>query len=458
MRVTSDDILQGPLGPTLYRMIKPAVIGQFFLMSFGAVDTYFIGLMGSEELAAITFTMPINLLIYSLMFGLGIAVSILIGDVVGQRGERHAGGASTASLLLCSLIILMISLIGYLTIEPLFTLMGASDSTLPHIKDYMSIWYAFGFLLLMPVIGNSILRAMGDTRWPSFIMVAVGFANACLDPILIFGFGPIPAMGIEGAAFATVISWLLACVALFWILCFREKLIDVKSLGDLPLLFSYWKKLLKLGLPISTSNIMTPIATAALTWLVAQHGDKAVAGLGAGSRVEFFAMSVSFAMATSLSPFMAQNIGAGNLQRVRDSLCACIKFTILFQLGAVVFFAGASPWLAQIFTSDPEVVAYAQLYLIIMPLGMAFFAVLMVFNTAFNSYQQSNLTLSSNATRVFIFYIPLIFLGNLMFGLIGIFIACVLANVLGTLLGWYIYRKTSFYAKTQLLPPAPEAA
>ena len=194
----------------------------------------------------------------------------------------------------------------------------------------------------------------------------------------------------------------------------------------------------------------------ALTWLVASHGDKAVAGLGAGSRVEFFAMSVSFAMATSLSPFMAQNIGAGNLQRVRDSLYACVKFTVLFQLGAVVFFASLSPWLAQIFTSDPEVVSYAQLYLIVMPLGMAFYTVLMVFNTAFNSYQQSNLTLGSNMIRVFVFYIPLIFLGNLMFGLIGIFISCILANALGTLLGWYIYRKTSFYEKTQTPSPVPE--
>ena len=455
MRVTSDDILQGPLRPTLYRMIKPAVIGHLFLMSFGAVDTFFIGLMGPEELAAITFTMPINLLIYNLMFGLGIAISIIVGEVVGKEGLSHAGRASTASLLLCSIIAILISMIGYATIEPVFTLLGASQSTLPYIQDYMGIWYVFGLFLLLPVIGNSILRSIGDTRWPSFIMASVGLANAVLDPILIFGFGPIPAMGIEGAAIATVISWVLACTGLFWILCFRDKLI-VGIFDDLPLMLSYWKKVLKVGWPISTSNIMTPISMGALTWLVASHGDKAVAGLGAGSRVEFFAMSVSFAMATSLSPFMAQNIGAGNLQRVRDSLYACIKFTVLFQLGAVVFFASLSPWLAQIFTSDPEVVSYAQLYLIVMPLGMAFYTVLMVFNTAFNSYQQSNLTLGSNMIRVFVFYIPLIFLGNLMFGLIGIFISCILANALGTLLGWYIYRKTSFYEKTQTPSPVPE--
>ena len=455
MRVTSDDILQGPLGPTLYRMIKPSVIGHLFLMSFAAVDTFFIGLMGSEELAAITFTMPINLLIYNLMFGLGIAVSIVVGEAVGKHGIRYAGRASSASLLLCSIIAILISVIGYTTIEPVFRLLGASQSTLPYIQDYMGIWYVFGFFLLLPVIGNSILRSIGDTRWPSFIMAFVGLTNAVLDPILIFGFGPIPAMGIEGAAIATVISWVLACIGLFWILCFRDKLI-VGIFDDLPLMFSYWRKVLKVGWPISISNIMTPVSIAALTWLVASHGDKAVAGLGAGSRVEFFAMSVTFAMATTLSPFMALNIGAGNLQRVRDSLYACIKFTVLFQLAVIVFFAGLSPWLAQIFTSDPEVVSYARVYLIIMPLGMAFFAVLMVITTAFNSYQQSNLTLSSNVIRVFVFYIPLIFLGNLMFGLIGIFIACVLANALGTLLGWYIYRKTSFYAKTQSLPSVPE--
>jgi len=424
-------------------MIKPAVIGQFFLVSFAAVDTYFIGLMGSEELAAITFPMPINLLIYSMMFGLGIGISILVGDVIGKHGLKFASRVSTACLLLCSLMILMISILGFITIDPLFRLLGASESTLPHINSYMSIWYAFGLLVLMPVIGNSVLRATGDTRSPSFIMMAVGLINACLDPILIFGLGPIPAMGIKGAAIATVIAWFLACISIAWILYFRDMLIS-RVLDDLPLMFNYWKKLIKISWPISTSNLMAPVSIAALTFLIAGYGDNAVAGFGAGNRVEFFAMSVSFAMATSLSPFMAQNIGAGNYERVKESLYACIKFTIYFQIFAVLFFAGGSHWLAQIFTSEVQVIDFAQRYLIMMPLAMAFYAVLMVFNTVFNSFQRSNLTLITNLIRVFVFYIPLIYLGNQMFGLIGIFVGAVIANGLGTLLGWYIYRSTIF--------------
>ncbi len=439
MRVTSEDILSGPLVPTLYRMIWPAVVGHLVLISFGVVDTFFISLLGSQQLAAITFTLPVNLLLYNLMFGLGIGASILVGQLIGRDGIENAARASSAVLLLGSLIAIIIAIIGYLTIDPLFILLGASKSTLPYIREYMVIWYLCTIFLFFPVIGNSILRATGDTRMPSMIMVMVGLLNAFLDPILIFGLGPFPEMGIEGAITATVISWMVACFGIFWLLHIRDGLITLKFTSA-HVFRRFWGRLIAVSGPISLSNMMMPVAMAALTWLVARHGDIAVAGMGAGGRIEFFAMSVTFAMATSLAPFMAQNIGAGNTQRVRQSLFACLKFTILFQLAAVFLFAAGSQWFAGIFTDEPQVESVARLYLLIMPMGAALYAILMVFNTSFNSHQLSHLTLFSNAIRVFVFYIPLIWLGNSLMGLTGVFFGAVIANGLGTLLGWYLYK------------------
>lgn len=252
-------------------------------------------------------------------------------------------------------------------------------------------------------------------------------------------------MGIKGAAYATAISWVAGFIGALWLLYYREKLI-LLSLPPAKELLKFWGVVMKIGLPISLANMMMPVAVGALTRLVADYGELAVAGLGAGTRLESFAMVVPFAITAALSPFMAQNIGAGNIRRAHESLLACIKFIMLFQFVILLVFGGGAHWLSQIFSADAEVIRVTKYYLWIMPLGMGFYGVLIVLNTAFNAAKRSDRTLLTSSIRILVFYIPLAWFGGKLFGLPGTLFGATLGNALGAAVGWYIYKHTELKA------------
>ncbi|MFK8017044.1 MAG: MATE family efflux transporter, partial [Gammaproteobacteria bacterium] len=203
MRVTSADILSGPINPILRRMTGPMVIGILVSMLFQTVDTYFISRLGTAELAAISFVFPVTFTILNLVIGLGIAMSITVGKAIGQGRHIKAARIATESLMLSLLLSILLCAVGYFLTDSLFAKLGATPSTLVLIRQYMDIWFGFAVLLAMPMTCNAAIRATGDTKCPSILMMVSGLVNVVLDPILIFGFGPIPAMGMAGAAWAT---------------------------------------------------------------------------------------------------------------------------------------------------------------------------------------------------------------------------------------------------------------
>ena len=441
MRVTSQDILHGPIGNTLYRMTVPMVIGIFCMMAFSAVDIFFVSMMGSQELAAISFTLPVTMMLFNLIIGLSVATSVMVGSAIGRGDHDQAARLTTDSLMFTVVLTLAVSTAGFFTIDPLFRLLGASELTLPLIHEYMDIYYICFGLMVIPMVGNSAIRATGDTKWPSILMIAGGLINVILDPILIFGFGPIPAMGVAGAAWATAGSWVIGFFAGFYLLYAREKLITF-SMPPFDVIYRHWQKMLKTGVPISVANMMTPAAAAALTAFVAQSGEIAVAGLGAGNRIEVFSLVIPFAITAALSPFMAQNLGAGNLERAHESLVLCVKFILKFQFGVFVIFVGGARWLAQVFSTDPEIVKVARIYLWIMPLGLGFYGIIVVLNTAFNAQHRSERTLILSLIRILLLYIPLAWLGGHLFGIPGIFAGATIGNGIAALGGWYYYIHT----------------
>jgi len=427
------------MGNTLYRMTVPMVIGIFSMMAFSAVDIFFVAMMGSKELAAISFTLPVTMMLFNLIIGLSVATSVLVGSAIGRGDHSQAARLTTDSLMFTALLTLIVSTAGFFTIDPLFRLLGASELTLPLIHEYMDIYYICFGLMVIPMVGNSAIRATGDTKWPSILMIVGGLMNVILDPILIFGFGPIPAMGVEGAALATAGSWVIGFLAGFYLLYVREKLITL-VIPPVAVMREHWKKMLKTGVPISLANMMTPVATGALTAFVATYGEIAVAGLGAGNRIEAFSLVIPFAITAALSPFMSQNLGAGNLQRAHESLVLCVRFILKFQFAVFLIFVGGAWWLAQIFSSDPEIVKVARIYLWIMPLGLGFYGIIIVVNTAFNAQHRSELTLILSLIRVLFLYIPLAWIGGQLFGIPGIFVGATLGNGIAALLGWFFYR------------------
>lgn len=422
------DLLNNDIAKTLRKMTLPMIIGMVVLMTFGLVDTFFIGMLGTQQLAAISFTFPVTFTVISLNIGLGIGTSAVIAKLLGAGQHDQAKETATGALMLTMVLAIVLAIIGVMTMQPIFRLMGADEEQLVFIQEYMLVWYAAGVFLAMPMVGNSVLRAAGDTKTPSYVMAFGGFINVVLDPILIFGWGPVPAFGIQGAAIATLIAWAVGLFYILYVLAVKRQLIEAKLLN--------WQQLkrstggiLKIGLPAAGANMLTPISAGIVTAIVAGYGPEAVAAWGVGGRLESIAIIVVLSLSMSLPPFISQNFGANKLERVGQAYSLCVKFVIAWQLIVFVVLALLSGVIANIFTNEPEVASTIVLFLVIVPLGYGMQGVTILTNSSFNAMHMPMSAVSLNVMRLFVFFVPFSFIGSYWFDLSGLFWAAVLANL-----------------------------
>lgn len=406
---------------------------------FQAVDTYFVGMLGTSELAAISFTFPVTFTLTSTLIGMGIATSVVLAQAIGEDNNDQARLITGSSLALSAVIVIVLAAATALFHDPLFAALGASENLRELIWLYMWPTLLAMPLFVAPMVGNAAIRATGDTRTASRIMVLSGLVNVGLDPLLIFGYGPVPAYGIQGAAFATAASWLIGMIAALWVLIRREHLLAPFAYR-LRQLVSLWRQLADTAVPIVLANTLTPIAGAMLTAIIASNGEYAVAAFGAGSRIESISLVACFAMTAALSPFMAQNLGAGQYQRADDALFMCVRFAFGLQIFIYLLLAVSAPTLASLFSQEPEVVELTSWYLWLMPAGASFYAVVMMFNTGFNAERQSGRTLKTNIVRLLICVVPIAWAANHWFGTRGFFAGASLGNFLAMIIAYQYLR------------------
>ena len=199
--------------------------------------------------------------------------------------------------------------------------------------------------------------------------------------------------------------------------------------------------ILKIGLPAAGANMMTPIAGGVLTAIVASYGPSAVAAWGVGSRLESIASIVVLALSMSLPPFISQNFGAMKIHRVEQAYKLCLKFILVWQLLVFVFMWAVSPWIAAVFTSDEEVARIIQLFLLIVPLGYGLQGVIILTNSSFNAMHKPMSALSLSIIRLFVFFVPISYLGSLLFSLTGMFWAGIIANFLTAAVAYLWFSK-----------------
>ncbi|MDG1733874.1 MAG: MATE family efflux transporter [Thalassotalea sp.] len=434
------DLLNDPVGPVIKKMTIPMTYGMILLMAFNLVDTFFVSMLGTQPLAAISFTFPITFTVISLSIGLGIGTSAVIAKSLGKGCEDDARNVATVALMLAAIIVGCLSIIGILSSDFIFSLLGAKEHLLPLIHDYMDLWFIGSVGLIGPMIGNAVLRASGDTRTPSFVMGFAGLINAILDPVFIFGFGPIPALGIQGAAIATLISWAFGLALIIYILGFKRKLIHLR--------FPQWAtikisaaKILKIGLPAAGANMLTPIAAAIMTAIAATYGESAVAGFGVGSRIESIACLVVLALSMTLPPFISQNLGANKLERVEEGFKVSIKFVLIWQIGVYLLLVIAAPFIASIFAKEESVANIITLFMWILPLGYGLQGIIILTNSSFNALHKPLVALVLSIIRLFVFYVPLAYLGSQLYGLLGFFIGALIGNLLMALFSYRLFTK-----------------
>ena len=447
------NLLKDPVASTLKRMTIPMIYGMILLMTFNLVDTFFVSMLGTQPLAAISFTFPVTFTVISLMIGLGIGTSAVIAKFLGHDDHESAKDSATAALYMAAIVVISLSFVGYLFTDELFTLLGAKASLLPLIHQYMDIWYLGSVCLIGPMIGNAVLRASGDTKTPSIVMGSAGLINAVLDPIFIFGFGPIPSMGLEGAAIATFISWLFGFAFVLIILTKQKNLIHTHLLPMKYLLVSC-RGILKIGLPAAGANMLTPIAAAIMTAIAASYGESVVAGFGVGTRIESIASLVVLAMSMTLPPFISQNFGAGHMHRVKQAYKTSIKFVLFWQVFVYLLLIITAPWIASIFAKEQKVADIIILFMWILPLGYGLQGIVILTNSSFNALHKPMMALMLSVVRLFVCYVPLAYLGSYLYGLHGFFVGALIGNLIMAFISYRLFLKQfnddEFIAKEQL--------
>ena len=432
-------MLTGDVKSTLVDMAVPMILGMILLMTFGIVDTFFVSMIGTNELAAISFTFPVTFTMISFNIGLGIGTSAVIGKYLGSGDDSKAKKLATGSLMLVFVLASLLSIVGYLSIDFIFTLMGASNVLLPLIYDYMSYWYIAGVLLAIPMVGNSVLRAAGDTKTPSIIMAVGGGINVLLTPIFIFGFLGFPALGIKGAAIATCIAWAVCVVWIIYLLAYKRGLMEPRLLAWAEFVPAA-KGVLGIGLPAAGSNMLTPISAAIVTSIVAGYGAHAVAAWGVGNRIESLASIVVLSLSMSLPPLISQNFGANQFERIGKAYKMCIQFIMVWQALVFIALAILAPYIASLFATEDSVAQQIVLFLLIVPIGYGLQGIIILTNSSLNAMHKPIAAMWLSIIRLFICYVPITALGSYLFGLQGLFWGCVVANALASVVSyiWFI--------------------
>jgi putative MATE family efflux protein len=422
-------LVESPIPEALRRMTTPMIVGMAMLFTFSLVDTLFISFLGTEPLTAISFTFPVTFMIMSLAIGLGIGTSAVVAKYLGRSDFDKAKEASTVTNYLAIFCALITVLLCWVFLDSIFTTIGASEDMLRLIRQYMLIWLPGSIMLVAIMNSNSILRAFGDTKTPSIVMAASGFINAVMDPILIFGLGPFPALGIAGAALATLISWVVGFCYLSYLLIVRLELISRIMPSKLALLSS-GGEMLRIGLPAAGANMMTPLAAGVMTAIAAGFGESAVAAFGVGSRIEPLATLLILAMSSTLPPLISQNFGARRLDRVVEAYRLATRFIVGWQLAVYIVLGLSAGLIGLIFSSDPAVASTIKLYIWILPLGYGAQGIIILTNSALNALHRPFEALYLSFARFFVFYVPLAWLGSKTFGIAGFFLGAVAGNLL----------------------------
>jgi putative MATE family efflux protein len=446
------DLTTGPITNHLIRLTVPMIWGILAIVSFQLVDTWYISMLGSTELAAIAFTFPVTYILFSLVLAQGIAASSVLSRLIGQGNLSRVKRVATHSILFAFLSGIVFAVIGLLTTDHLFEAMGAGPEMMPIIKDYMHIWFAGSVFLTVPMVGNSAIRATGDTKTPAKIMITAAVINALLAPVLVFGLFGMPRLEVQGAAIATLIANVGTTFAALYVLYYKKRLIS-RSRWHMALFSDSVKKLIVIAIPVSLATIMQPIAGAVLTALLAKHGTTAVAAFGIANRIEAFMFVVIMALATGMSPIIGQNWGARLYDRVHETLSKAIKFAVIWSMASAALLVIFAEPIARAFTDDPQIIRETMMYFWIVPVTYGLGNLVQGWSSAFNAMGMPRQSFNMIFVKLIILTIPAAMLGSHFYGVTGIWLSIAFVNIV-TGIGFHVMNRRLCARQEQAIPVA----
>ena len=439
-------LTRGSITGHLVGQTLPAIIGVAAIMSIGLVDAYFIGQLGSDALAAISFIFPISVALTSLGVGVMVGINSIVARALGEGDDERAARRANFGVVVAVIAGAIMGLALFALSDALFRLMNAPEHVLPLIRTYMQP-FALGFPLILLIMGfNGVLRGQGEARRTSTVSLTYAAANWVLDPILITGAFGFEGFGILGAAYATIIGWACGAVMAWWLMRSTAIPLDLSLLKNTNLVDPA-VAMFRVGGPAAFSNAINPIGLSILTALVALEGEAAVAGFGAAGRLQSFATVPLLALSGSIGAIVGQNWGAREYDRSRVAATYAFGFCVVWGLGIAIAMVAAGEWFAFLFTKDQQVVDEFALYLKIAAWGYAGFGLLIVANGILNAVDRASFALAQSAVRVFLVMLPVAWVLLTSWGSAGIYSAELAANLVGGLTGialvWWVLARSA---------------
>ena len=422
----------------LWQQTWPMALGVMSLLGFYLVDSIFVARLGTASLAAQSFTFPLSFLVIGVQVGIGIAIAALISRAIGAGQQDQANRLGALVLTGGGLLLGVLLLLLWLLQTPAFSLIGASEAIRELIRPYWAIQVLAMWVGGVLYFGYSLFRAHGNTRFPGLMMVLTSLLNLILDPLLIFGVGDWEGFGLPGAALASLLAFSIGMIIL--VLALRGQGWVQRHGMLLQMRVSAWP-FAQIAGPAMISQLMPPLAAMLATALVARAGDQAVAAWGMASRLESFSIVLVLGMTMALPPWLGRCYGGNDWDTVRRLMRVAAAMVIGWQvlLGLVMALLAAP--LASLLVESAPVQAYLTLLIRWLPPSFGLLGVCMLVVSASNALGWPMRAMLISFLRLFLCYLPLLWLGFELGGFGGLALGAAFGNLLAGVMAWGFYQQ-----------------
>ncbi len=433
---------EGKILNSLVSLAIPIIMANILQTAYQLIDTFWLGRLGANAVAAVSLSFPVLFLILSLGAGLTLAGTVIVGNHKGAGDQKMVNYSSSQTVIVIFFISLFLSVIGYFAASPLMKLIGAGPEIFKDSVDYFQV-SSFGFMFLfMFFVFQSLMRGIGNVMLPMYIVLGTVFLNLVLDPLFIFGYGDIPGYGVSGAAIASVFTQGISAIIGIAIL-FRGKRGIKINWHQMKPDFPWVRKMFFLGIPASLEQSSRSAAMTIMVMLVTSFGSAAVAAYGIGARILSLVIVPALGFAIATTSLVSQNIGAGQIKRAEKigDLSYKIAFFGLTAIGLLLF-AFAEPVTRFFVPGDEKVIKDGALFIKIMAPSFGLLGVQQVLNGVFNGagFTKASLLISVFGLWIIRFPSAFIFSEKTNLGIEGIWWAFPVSNLIAAIVAFAYYK------------------
>lgn len=442
-------LTEGSIVKALIALAVPIILANILQTAYQLTDTFWVGRLGVEAVAAVSLSFPIMFLLISLGGGFAIAGTILVAQYKGKKEQQNVDHIAAQTMLMVLILSIILSTFGYFLSKPLMILMGAEPAVLGGAVSYLQISFIGVIFLFGYFVFQSLMRGVGDVKTPMFIVLGTVLLNLILDPLFIFGFGPIPAFGVSGAAIATIGTQGLAAI-IGIIMLFSGKYGIHLNREYLKPNFTIIKRMFKLGFPASIEQSTRALNFTVMTLLVASFGTLAVASYGIGFRILSFVIIPALGLSMANSTLVGHNIGANKIERAAKTsqVSSMIAFITLTVVGILLFFF-ATPIVKIFIPGDIAVIQISSSFIKIMALTFGFIGVQQVLTGTLQGSGNTMLSMTLSIATSWVINFPLAYIlsKHTSLGINGLWWSFPISNILGAIIIYVVYRNGSWKSK-----------